>query len=133
MKSFAMLTMKSKQVWMKSSLSSDEIKSVFISLRSKISSTKVDLFRRKTDLVEKRLFRRIVFFLAGLEGLEPPNAGIRIRCLTNLAIAQYFEHLSIIPKIIAVVNTFFKKVFKKMCYLCMFTNSMSLCQSSRLK
>ena len=30
-----------------------------------------------------------VIFLAGLEGLEPPNAGIRIRCLTNLAIAQY--------------------------------------------
>ena len=30
-----------------------------------------------------------LFFLAGLEGLEPPNAGIRIRCLTNLAIAQY--------------------------------------------
>ena len=57
--------------------------------------------------------------MAGLEGLEPPNAGIRIRCLTNLAIAQYFEHLSIIPKIIAVVNTFFKKVFKKcVIYVC---------------
>ena len=26
--------------------------------------------------------------LAGVEGLEPPNAGIRIRCLTNLATPQ---------------------------------------------
>ncbi len=62
------------------------------------------------------------FFVAGLEGLEPPNAGIRIRCLTNLAIAQYFEHLDMIPKIVSVVNTFFKKSVQKILNLFFFCN-----------
>ena len=59
MKSFTLFTMKSKQVWMKSKpYGFDEIKSVFLSLRRKISSRSdficvADLFRRKTNLVEK--------------------------------------------------------------------------------
>ena len=68
MKSFTLFTMKSKQVWMKSKpYGFDEIKSVFISLRSKISSRSdficgADLFRRKTDLVEKSTCRLQVLF-----------------------------------------------------------------------
>ncbi len=59
MKSFTLFTMKSKQVWMKSkSCDFDEIKSVFYPCEARfhhevISSTKVDFFRHKTDLVKK--------------------------------------------------------------------------------
>ena len=71
MKSFALLMVKSKQVWMKSKpYGFDEIKSVFTSFRSKISSQsdficEADLFRSKTDLVEKTvdfLSKSTVFF-----------------------------------------------------------------------
>ncbi len=44
-----------------------------ISSAKQISSTKVDFFRRKTDLVEKKTSYWMSFFLAGLEGLEPPK------------------------------------------------------------
>ena len=60
MKSFTLLTMKSKQVWMKSKpYGFDEIKSVLISAEgdficdSRFHSPQVDLFRRKTDLTKK--------------------------------------------------------------------------------
>ena len=60
MKSFTLLTMKSKPVWMKSKpYGFDEIKSVLISAEgdficdSRFHSPQVDLFRRKTDLTEK--------------------------------------------------------------------------------
>ena len=42
-----------------------------ISSAKQISSTKVDLSRRKTDLVEKRLVNGQVFFLAAGLGFEP--------------------------------------------------------------
>ena len=48
-------TMKSKQVWMKSSLGSDEIKSVFISLRSKISSRSDFILRMRIYPVARRI------------------------------------------------------------------------------
>ena len=59
MKSFTLFTMKSKQVWMKSkSSTSMKLNLSFIRrrrfhLRSRFHTPHVDLFRRKTDLVEK--------------------------------------------------------------------------------
>ena len=67
MKSFAFLTMKSKQVWIISSLRSNEIKSVLISAAGDLICVAafihtVDLFRRKTDLVEKSTcFLQVLF------------------------------------------------------------------------
>ena len=69
MKSFTLFTMKSKEVWMKSSLYSDEIKSVSISAEGDFICEadfihKVDLSRHKTDLVEKstNLVSRLMLF-----------------------------------------------------------------------
>ena len=75
MKSFTSLTMKSKQAWMKSKFSNfDEIKSVFISAVGDFICEadfihEVDLFRRKTDLVEKstNLVSRLMLFSGGDE------------------------------------------------------------------
>ena len=100
MKSFTLFTIKSKQVWMKSSLHSDEIKSVFYPCEARfhhevISSALADLFRRKTDLVEKRLFRRIVFFLEEPNGLDDNykfNIIIVLR-KQNLKLVKYFGQI----------------------------------------
>ena len=69
MKSFILLTMKSKQVWMKSKpmasmkLNPSTYSPKAISSRSDFIC-KADLFRRKTDLVEKSVLKKSVrFFL----------------------------------------------------------------------
>ena len=36
----------------------------------------------KANFVEKTTGRNLSFFLAGVEGFEPPSSGVRIRCLT---------------------------------------------------
>ena len=68
MKSFVLLTMKSKRIWMKSKPDVfDEIKSVFYPCKARfhhkvISSASPDLSRRKTDLVEKSTDKVDAFF-----------------------------------------------------------------------
>ena len=60
MKSFSLFTMKSKQVWMKSKTSASmKLNPSLYPCEARfhhevISSTIVDLFRRKTDLTEKK-------------------------------------------------------------------------------
>ena len=77
MKSFTLFTMKSKTSLDEiKAYGLDEIKSVFLSAKGDFICKAdfihaVDLSRRKTDLVKKRLFRRIVFFLAESEGFYP--------------------------------------------------------------
>ena len=63
-----------------------------------------------------------LIFLAGLEGLEPPNAGIRIRCLTNLAIAQYLL-LEYDTKKECKCQDFFKNIFLILDYFFVFENT----------
>ena len=90
MKSFATLTMKSKQVRMKSSLRSDEIKSVFYPCGARfhhevISSAVADLFRRKTDLTEKSTCILQVLF----SGFHIHN---RCNILMKNLLRKYKEH-----------------------------------------
>ena len=92
MKSFTLFTMKSKQVWMKSKpFGFDEIKSVFISRRSRISSRSdficiADLFRRKTDLTEKtaNFVSKLTVFSGDPYGIRTHVIAVKGRCLNHL-------------------------------------------------
>lgn len=44
----------------------------------------------------KSFFVNVCFLFVGVAGLEPANVGVKVPCLTNLAIPQGFAHYSTI-------------------------------------
>ena len=102
MKSFVLLTMKSKQVWMKSKLYGfDEIKSVYLSAAGDFTCNAdffhaVDLFRRKTDLVEKtaNFVSKLTVFSGGERGIRTLGTVSGSHTFQACALDQ-LSHLSI--------------------------------------
>ena len=49
----------------------------------------IEILNHSESEITNKIPEKFMQFLAGVVGLEPTHVGIRIRCLTNLAIPQY--------------------------------------------
>ena len=116
MKSFATLTMKSKRVWMKSSLRSDEIKSVFYPCGARfhhevISSALADLFRPNTDLTEKSTCKLQVLFSGSSSWARTSDIMINSHALYRLSYRGILSYYVISISLFFQNIKYFKRIY----------------------
>ena len=74
--------------------------------------------RKDVEYMTGMVVKKRIILMAGVAGLEPANAGFRIQCLTNLAIALYEVPL------LNHNNEYYTENFEKM-----FTRIMDFCSN----